>query len=119
MNVEVIYRTDPERPLYDPLPEKNGVVFRLLRGHVVRPLFGNWFHPPYPSFVLRFETRIWIPFFAWRLWGWTGYVGGKVFSADAHPAYGYLAYREWMAERDIGPGSMAICPSVRPFAKPE
>src|SRR3990167_9447717 len=69
MKVDVFYRTDPERPLNDPLPEKPGIVFRLLTGDVCDPWFDpdGWFGPEKPLGLMRFRSRIPLPFFAWRI----------------------------------------------------
>ena len=123
MKVKVIYRNDADRPLDDPLPETNRVVFRLIKGDVLRPLNGKWFSEPYPTRVLRFYCPIPLPFLAWRIGSWSGYIGAKVFVANdasfAPGTYQYPAYANWMKPEDLTPGSMAICPSLRPFAKPE
>lgn len=116
MNVEFVYRNDLARHPLDPLPEENGVVFRLVRGDYLDPFFGNWFTPPYPKIVLRarFEFLA-FPFFAWRWGSWTGYVGAKAYGVN------HLAYEDSLrvSREDIYDGSRAFCFSFRPFARPE
>lgn len=114
MQVNVIYRNDPERELLDPLPEKNGIVFRLVRGDLCDPMFGGWFKPPWPKLVLR-HTFTWmpLPFLAWRLGRWTGYIGAKVYGVH------HEQYLHWLPAGEVFDGSQAFCFSLRPFARPE
>jgi hypothetical protein len=116
MNVEVVYRNDLARPVLDPLPEENGVVFRLIRGDYLDPFFGDWFKPPYPRIVLRARFEFLpFPFFAWKLGSWSGYLGAKVYGVH-HPEY-VQSLR--LHPDDVYEGSTAFCFSIRPFAKPE
>lgn len=166
MKVAAIYRNDPERLLYDPLPEKPGIVFRIMRGDLVWAAGGNWLKQPYHPLVVRWlDFPIPLPFLAWRvqwsdvaiivalivcaagLWWmqwwlfaimstlgfvaaflprryeWTGYVGAKVFVLNgASTPPGLFEYPQYLAilpMDDLMPGSMAMQPSIRPFAKPE
>lgn len=115
MKVEVAYRSDLERPLTDPLPEANGVVFRLVRGDVLDPWFDpdGWFGVKRPLFVLRFWSKLPLPFFAWKLGRWSGYVGFKVYGVDSP------AYVPWAGAAEVYDGSLAMCFSIRPFARAE
>lgn len=116
MRIICHYRNDPERPPLDPTPEAGGrrFVFRLYSGDVCRPVFGQWFGPRYPRFVIRFFCR-WpvLPLIAWR-WPFlerVGYVGFKPFGADSE------AYKNWMKPDEVYAGSQALCPSIRPIAR--
>lgn len=112
MKVTCHYRTDTERPLTDPLPEKKwSFVFRLYSGDICDPFDGNWFTPPYPKRIWRAHCK-WpvLPFIAWRLGKRGGYIGFKLYGADAP------AYLNWMKPEDVREGSQAVCLSFRPFA---
>ena len=88
--------TNPKRSVW-------GVTFALRWGDVLHPLgAGDWFKPPYFSRILRFYSHFPIPFIAWNLWGWRGYLGAKVYGADSD------AYLNWMPAEDVYPGSLAI-----------
>lgn len=93
--------TNPKRSSF-------GVTLALRWGDVCHPLgTGDWFKPPYFSRVLRFFSYIPLPFIAWNLFGWRGYVGAKVYGADSP------AYVNWMDAVDVYEGSQAIQFSVR------
>ena len=54
------WRSDPERPLTDPLPEKKwSLVLRFYGGDWLDPIgIGtNWFTPPFPKHILH----VWWP----------------------------------------------------------
>lgn len=141
MKVEVIYRSDPERELYDPLPEKPGDVFRLLRGDVMWAAGGNWLKEPYHTFVALWrDCKLWLPFYAWHArfiflpkkdkqtgrWSWkrwTGCVGAKVVQLNdprwAPGTFQYPQYRELFRDEDLQPGSQVLQPCFRPGASPE
>lgn len=89
--------TNPKRSTF-------GITFALRWGDVCHPLGseGNWFHPPYFTEVLRFYSYIPLPFISWNLFGWRGYLGAKVYGADAPE------YRNWMNPFDVYVGSQAI-----------
>ena len=89
--------TNPKRSVW-------GVTFALRWGDVLHPLGqGDWFKSPYFSRILRFYCPLPIlPFIAWNLWGWRGYLGAKVYGADSD------AYLNWMPAEDVYPGSLAI-----------
>lgn len=89
--------TNPKRSAF-------GITFALRWGDVCHPLGseGNWFHPPYFTEVLRFYSYIPLPFISWNLFGWRGYLGAKVYGADAPE------YRNWMNPFDVYVGSQAI-----------
>lgn len=89
--------TNPKRATF-------GVTLALRWGDVLHPLGqeGNWFKPPYFTRVLRFYTRVPLPFIAWNLWGWRGYLGAKVYGADSPE------YLNWMQAEDVYEGSQAI-----------
>ena len=81
-----------------------GVTLALRWGDVLHPLGsdGNWFKEPYFTNILRFYSYIPLPFIAWNLWGWRGYLGAKVYGAD-RPEYKF-----WMNPKDVYDGSQAI-----------
>ena len=89
--------TNPKRSSF-------GITLALRWGDVCHPLGsdGNWFHAPYFERVLRFWSYFPLPFIAWNLWGWRGYLGAKVYGADSE------AYKNWMNPADVGEGSQAI-----------
>jgi len=89
--------TNPKRSVW-------GVTFALRWGDVLHPLGdGDWFRPPYFSRVLRFYCPLsMLPFVAWNLWGWRGYLGAKVYGADSPD------YKNWMPAEDVYDGSQAI-----------
>ena len=118
MNVEIVYRNDPDRPLTDPLPERNGVVLRLVRGDWLDPQWlgngGGWFKAPAPRFTIRGRlARLPLPFIAWRFGRWSGYLGAKVYGVDS------IEYARFTDVLDIYDGSLAFCLTARPFAKSE
>lgn len=118
MWVECAYRNDKERGLFDPVldPGSRRFVFRLYKGDICDPFFGNWFVAPWPKFVWRTTVKLPIlPFIAWK-WPFidrVGYIGFKLYGAD------YEAYKNWMNPDDVYEGSCALCLSFRPFAKIE
>lgn len=88
--------TNPKRSAF-------GVTLALRWGDVCHPLgTGDWFKPPYFARVMRFYSCLPLPFLAWNLWGWRGYLGAKVYGADSE------AYKNWMDPADVGEGSQAI-----------
>jgi hypothetical protein len=89
--------TNPKRSTF-------GVTFALRWGDVCHPLGsdGNWFKEPYFTKVLRFWSYFPLPFIAWNLFGWRGYLGAKVYGADAPE------YKFWMNPADVYAGSQAI-----------
>lgn len=89
--------TNPKRSTF-------GITFALRWGDVCHPLGqdGNWFHEPYFTRVLRFYSYVPLPFITWNLWDWRGYLGAKVYGADAPE------YKNWMNPDDVYPGSQAI-----------
>lgn len=109
MNVEILRRNDPERPDTDPLPEANGLVWRVYRGDYCDPLFGNWFAAPWPRVLVTLQLPF-MPFVAWKLGRWRGYVGFKLYGVDAE------AYRAWLPDRHVYKGSRACCFSARPLS---
>lgn len=109
MNVSVLYRNDPDRPLTAPLPDTDRLIVRVYRGDYCDPFFGNWFARPWPRVIVRLTLR-WMPFIAWRLGRWRGYVGFKVWGVDSP------SYRNWLPAGDVYSGSLACCFSVRPVS---
>ena len=99
----------PGTPTTNPKRDAFGITFALRGGDVCHPLGrGEWFKPPYFSRVLRFWCPLPVlPWVSWRLWGWRGYVGAKVFGADA------AEYCHWLPPGDVYAGSMAIHFSAR------
>lgn len=89
--------TNPKRSTF-------GITLALRWGDVLHPLGqeGNWFKPPYFTRILRFYSYVPLPFVAWNLWGWRGYLGAKVYGADAPE------YTNWMPVEDVYEGSQAI-----------
>lgn len=76
MKVNVLYRSDPERPLTDPVIEPGGplFVFRLYRGTFCHPVDGTWFDPQNIPTKVIIEERRWMPFIMWQ-WSGVGAVG--------------------------------------------
>ena len=117
MRVEVLYRDDPDRGDTDPMPdEASGFrwVHRVYSGDYCDPLFGNWFYPPWPRVLLRWQVKR-AHFFAWRIplgfgWHWMGYAGFKLYGVDSD------AYLNWLPDRAVYRGSRAFCLSFRPFS---
>ena len=65
MRVVQGWRSDPERELTDPLPEKKwSVVLRFVGGDWLDPISvgSNWFHPPYPKHVLHVWWPLWLSY---------------------------------------------------------
>ena len=89
--------TNPKRSTW-------GITLALRWGDVCHPLGsdGNWFKEPYFEKVLRFWSYFPLPFISWNLWGWRGYLGAKVYGADAPE------YKFWMNPDDVYDGSQAI-----------
>ena len=119
MKVEVLYRNDPERPLTDPVVEKDGrkFVFRLYRGSICDPILGTlfgykWFEEPYPKYVLKVNSKIPLPFisFKWPFLNRGCYLGWKVYGVDSE------AYKNWIDPTEVYNGSQAMCLTIRPFA---
>lgn len=119
MQVQCLYRNDPERGLTDPVVEPGGrrFIFRLLKGTWLDPIASwgsNWFHEPYPKSVLRLNCPIPVPFiaFKWPFLDRCFYAGWKVYGVDAPE------YKEWLCpDKEVFDGSLALCLSVRPFAR--
>lgn len=92
----------------NPKRDSFGISLLLRWGDVCHPLGqGDWFNPPYFSRVLRFYSYLPLPFIAWNLCGWRGYLGAKVYGADSP------AYKNWMNPEDVYDGSLAIQFSAR------
>jgi hypothetical protein len=89
--------TNPKRSVF-------GVTFALRWGDVCHPLGsdGNWFKPPYFTRILRFYSYLPLPWITWNLWGWRGYLGAKIYGADAPE------YKFWMNPDDVYEGSLAV-----------
>lgn len=117
MKVNVIYQGDKGRPITDPLLEEPGFFVRWYTGDVCDPMNGKWFEPPWPTFVVRFCSRIPLPFVMWRFPKWVPLVGGRAGYAG-FKAYGVdsPAYRNWIEPAEVFEGSQAMCTSIRPFA---
>ena len=120
MKVTRHYCNDPERPLTDPLPEKEwSFYWRLYSGDICTPVLGtffgeHWFEPPFPKYVWRtFYKWPILPFISWRFKSKGGYLGFKCFGVDAP------AYKEWttgIKPEDVYKDSLALCLTCRPFA---
>ena len=117
MKVEIYARSknDADRPVTDPLPESDGFYWRWVKGDVCDPWRDpdGWFAPRLPTFTVRFWSYLPLPFLAWRVGRWTGYIGFKVYGVDSEH------YLGWLGREDVYPGSRAMCLSFRPFAKIE
>ena len=113
MRARVLWRSDPERSILDPLLERNGFVLRLIYGSCCDPWNGQWFGPKWPTIILRFYSLVPFPFISWRVGNWTGYLGAKVYGVH------HEEYKNWLPAHEIYNGSTAFCFSARPFAKPE
>lgn len=102
--MRVFQITSNDEGLTNPKRSTFGVTLALRWGDVLHPLGqeGNWFKPPYFTRIWRFYSRIPLPFIAWNLWGWRGYLGAKVYGADSPE------YLNWMPEEDVYEGSQAI-----------
>lgn len=94
--------TNPKRSSF-------GITLAFRWGDVCHPLGseGNWFHEPYFTRVLRFYSYVPLPFIAWNLWGWRGYLGAKVYGADSP------TYIGWLKPEEVYTGSLAIQFSAR------
>jgi hypothetical protein len=107
--VKVHQLTTCDEGITNPKRSTFGITFALRWGDVLHSLGsdGNWFKPPYFTRILRFYSYVPLPFIAWNLWGWRGYLGAKVYGADAPE------YEEWMPHTDVYVGSQAIQFSAR------
>jgi hypothetical protein len=107
--VRVFQLTTCDEGITNPKRSTFGVTLALRWGDVLHPLGqeGNWFKPPYFTRILRFYSYVPLPFIAWNLWGWRGYLGAKVYGADAPE------YKFWMNPDDVYVGSQAIQFSAR------
>ena len=96
--------TSKDEGITNPKRSTWGITFALRWGDVLHPLGseGNWFKEPYFTRILRFYSYIPLPFISWNLWGWRGYLGAKVYGADAPE------YMNWMPAADVYEGSQAI-----------
>lgn len=116
MQVTVISRNDPGRGLTDPIPDEvPGLVWvhRVYAGDVCDPMLGNWFAPPWPKVLLRWQAKA-AHFFAWQVplgfgYVWRGYAGFKLYGVDSPE------YKNWLPSWDVYNGSQALCFSLRPF----
>lgn len=115
MEVKVLWRNDPERPLTDPLPELGGrrLIVRIYSGDFCDP-YGDpdgWFGPKLPRWVIRLKLPF-MPFLAWR-WPFTnrgGYVGFKLYGVDSPN------YTTFIPAEEVFEGSRACHLSFRPNA---
>jgi hypothetical protein len=114
MKVEIAWSSRPEQPLTAPIPERNGLLLRLVRGDYCDPILDpdGWFGAAPPKVLLRHRFRLPLPFLAWRLWRIAGYIGFKVYGLD-----GSDAYRKFLPAEECESGSYAMCFSIRPFAR--
>ena len=113
MNVEIVSRSksDEGRPLTDPLPEKNGVIWRWYRGDYLDPIGGSWFGAAKPWIVLYRKINTPVPFVAWKFGRWTGYAFFKAYGVDSP------AYKDRFPADVVYEGSTAMHLSFRPFAR--
>lgn len=93
----------------NPKRGRPGITLALRWGDVCDPYLDpdGWFGPEKPRFVLRFWSRIPLPWISWNLWGWRGYLGWKIYGVDSD------AYRAWIAHGEIYQGSRALCLTAR------
>lgn len=65
MKIIAGWRSDPDRPLTDPLPEKKwSVVLRFIGGDWLDPIGvgTNWFSPPFPKRILHLWWPLWLSY---------------------------------------------------------
>jgi len=106
--VKVHQITTCDEGITNPKRSGFGVTLAMRWGDVCHPLgTGDWFKPPYFSRVLRFFSYVPLPFVAWNIFGWRGYLGAKVYGADSPE------YMNWMDALDVYEGSQAIQFSAR------
>lgn len=101
--------TSPDLPLTSPYRTTNGVTLAFRWGDVCHPIgsSGNWFTPPYFTKVLRFYSRIPLPFITLKFGGFRAYVGAKIWGCDSD------AYKNWLPKEIVYEGSQAIQFSIR------
>lgn len=116
MRVDILYQSDVNRPLKDPLPDEvTGTIFikRIYSGDLLRPAFGNWFKVPFPK-IVGYKKSVKESFYAWQIdliwFYWRGYIGAKVFGVDSPE------YKNWLPEECVYEGSNAMAWSIRPFS---
>jgi len=115
VNVDVIYRNDPERPLTDPVLEPGGrrFVVRVYRGDFLDIIGGTWFDPAKPP---RKVIRARLPVMVFVAWRWpdfmrkSGYCGFKLYGVDSDN------YKKFIDQAEVYVGSQACHLSFRPFA---
>lgn len=64
------WRSDPERPLTDPLPERKwSIILRFYGGDWLDPLAigSNWFTPPFPKRILHIWWPLWLSYVLFAL----------------------------------------------------
>ena len=106
--MKVWEHTTYSQSLTDPSRNEWGITFALRGGDVCDPMNGNWFREPWPTFVIRFFAHIaCLPWIAWNLWGWQGYIGFKCYGVDAPE------YKNWIDANEVYDGSQAMCFSMR------
>lgn len=111
MQVNQVFSTNPTQALTSPFRSTNGITLTFRTGDVCHPKgLGKWFEPPYFSEVLRFKTKIPLPFISYRWGDKGGYIGAKVYGADSE------AYKNWMKPEDVYEGSQAMHFSMRVWA---
>lgn len=123
MNVTIVRTNHPDHPITKPFPPANrfgcGLLIRWVAGDRYDPhvIAKDWYSPPWPVDYVRERIPEDEPmlYFAWRLWGWSGYIGAKVYGFDLPE------YRNFpgVTTEDVYEGSQAFCLTVRPFARSE
>jgi len=106
MKVICHYKND-DQPLVCAYPAKTGVLFRLCSGDVLDPYLGNWFKEPYFKVIIRFFTEKKLPYFAWRVGKYGGYMGFQTYGVDSPQ------YKNFLPDKDVYDGSQAMSLTVR------
>lgn len=110
MLVNRIFSTNPDQPSTSPFPVKNGILLELRTGDVCDPIGigSNWFNPPFPKYVLRYFSRIPLPYIAARFGAIGFYAGWKIYGVDAPE------YKQWLCKpEEVYDGSLAMCFTIR------
>lgn len=104
VDVKIIegWRSDPERPLTDPLPEKKwSFVLRFYGGDWLDPIgIGtNWFTPPFPKHILHIWWPLWLSYvlFALTTAGLLAVIGLTLFIVATAGIQSAIAYAPWWA----------------------
>ncbi len=107
------FSTNADQPLTSPFRKKNGIFIELRGGDYYCPIGeGSWFSPPYfEKISRRYFKRAWLPFISIRIGSWGCYFGAKAYGVDSP------AYKNYMDENEVYPGSVALMKSARMTTK--